>query len=351
MVAVKTRFVRVREPGTQVSDRRKPGNFLCSVFSPSGHSMSNVHRGACHCPCPEHRLPPYHYFPRVTQLNFSPHFTPPVPTCFLRIAFCPTNSYCPMFPSPVLQRHQLHPPQTAAQYTYLQSPPAIPPQPSQVTTVAPPLPSPHTSSDPSSSHNSPSSSHSNSSSSTLDEDEQSKYQKVATQLLQSRTALAYSHADVGRQLGRLCHTVFGGSTVSSFESGKMPLNMVRKFQPTIQSWLQATLNKTDLEQLHADRKRPRTSIDQLSKEKLEVYFKTCNKPLPSEILTISEAIGLDKGYVQTWFCNRRQREKRKAEHKSNIIPSTSHDITLIMDDPSASVSTHSLPVYIDEPPN
>ena len=293
-----------------------------------------MHRDACHCSHPQRRLPPYHYFPRVTQLNFSPHFTPPVPTCFLRIAFCPTNSYCPMFPSPVLQRHQLHPLQTAA---YLQSPPAISPQPSQVTTVVPTLASP-----PASSYNSPSSSHSDSSPSTLDEDEQSKYQKVATQLQKTRTALGYSHADFGRQLGRYFYIVLSGSTVSSFESGKMPLNMVRKFQPIIQSWLQAALNKTELP--GTDREKSRTSIDQLSKEKLEVYFKICNKPSPSEILTISETIGLDKGNVQTWFRNRRQTEKRKAERKSNIIPSTSHDVTLVVDDPSSSLSTHSLSV-------
>lgn len=323
--------------------------------------MSNVHRGVCqNYSYPEyyHRLP-YQYLPRVTQLNFSPHFTPPVPTCFLRVAFCPTNSYCPMFPSPVLQRHQLHPPQTALQYTYLHSPPAIhqPPaihvHPSSSTSVAPP---PHISSDPSapsSSHTSPSSSSHHYCSLTFDEDEQSMYQKVATQLQRSRLALGYSQADVGRQLGRLCHIVFSGSTVSCFESGRMPLNMVRKIQPAIQSWLQATHSEKESEQLHTlgtDRKRPRAGIDQYSKERLEEHFKACSKPLPNEITNISDMLGLDKGIVQTWFCNRRQREKRKAAHRSRVIPSSSHDITLVVDDPSSTQCNQCIPVYIDQPP-
>ena len=328
--------------------------------------MSNVHRGVYqNYSYPEyyHRLP-YHCLPRVTQLNYSPHFTPPVPTCFLRIAFCPTNSYCPMFPSPVLQRHQLHPPQPALHLTYLHSrsairpPPAashVQPPPPSLTSVAPPLAPPHTSSDPSipsSSHTSPSTS--SCSLSAFDEDEQSKYQKVATQLQRTRLTLGYSHTDVGKQLGLLSHTVFGGSTVSCFESGKMPLYMVRKIQPAIQAWLHAAHSKNESEQLHtlgADRKRPRAMIDQYSKERLEEHFKTCSKPLPNEIMSISDMLGLDKGIVQTWFCNRRQREKRKAAHRSRVIPSSSHDITLVVDDPSSTECAQSIPVYIDQPPN
>ena len=181
-----------------------------------------------------------------------------------------------------------------------------------------------------------------------------KYLKVAVQLQRLREASGFSHADVGKQLGHLCHTVFSGSTVSAFESGKMPLNMVRKTQPAIQSWLQATLNKVDFEHLHiqgADQKRPRKIIDQYSREMLEGYFKTNNKPLLDEILIISEDLGLDKGIVQTWFCNRRQREKRRVPHKSTVIPSTSHDITLIVEDPSSIGPDHSVLVYIDQPPN
>lgn len=134
-----------------------------------------------------------------------------------------------------------------------------------------------------------------------------------------RMALGYSQSDVGSAVGSKFHREFSQTTICRFEALQLSFKNMCNLKAILEKWLEEVEQgkAKSFEELQRFRslgkRKRRASIELKVKLALEKQFLKNSRPTRDEILTIANAMGLDKDVVRVWFCNRRQKEKRVKE--------------------------------------
>ena len=187
------------------------------------------------------------------------------------------------------------------------------------------------------------------------------YKEFAVAFKNHRMKLDYSHTDVSQHLGIRYGVTTDEDAVLQFESLQLSLPEVRKLKPVLEMWVRDTAkaagtSEDEINEIvvspttsinpRRERKK-RTAIDPWVKEQLEAEFQNKRKPTQVEMSRMSSRLGVDKDFVRIWFCNRRQRQKKRDQELSKAmqragqstveiavpsttvkIPSPSHEITI-----------------------
>ncbi|XP_056146424.1 POU domain, class 5, transcription factor 1-like [Lampris incognitus] len=143
-------------------------------------------------------------------------------------------------------------------------------------------------------------------------------EQFAKELRQKRVALGFTQADVGLALGNRYGKLFSQTTICRFEALHLSFMNMCKLKPLLQRWLNEAetsenpqdMCKTEPAVVHTIKRKKRTTFDDSVRAALEASFIKCPKPNAEEITRISEDIGLGRD-VRVWFCNRRQKKKRR----------------------------------------
>jgi len=139
----------------------------------------------------------------------------------------------------------------------------------------------------------------------------------AKQFKQRRIKLGFTQADVGLALGTLYGNVFSQTTICRFEALQLSFKNMCKLKPLLQKWLEeadsTTGSPTSIDKIAAQgrKRKKRTSIEVSVKGALEQHFHKQPKPSAQEITALADSLQLEKEVVRVWFCNRRQKKKKK----------------------------------------
>lgn len=182
-----------------------------------------------------------------------------------------------------------------------------------------------------------------------------EYHEFAKAFKDLRSKLGYSEADVSQQIGLRYGYKIRPGEITQFESQGLDMDEVRKLKPVLETWVRDTAKAaggTDEEineivtaasTLPKRPRRARTSLNPLARERLEYEFQQKPKPTQAEMAALADTLGVEKSFVRIWFCNRRQRQKRRDKKLTSTgsptssvtdittiqtISSPSHDITL-----------------------
>jgi len=146
----------------------------------------------------------------------------------------------------------------------------------------------------------------------------------AYQFKQHRIKLGYTQADVGMALGTIYGSVFSQTTICRFEALQLSAKNMRKLRPLLARWLNGSDGGTDgspeddgddptTKFSQCRQRKKRTNIDAALRETLEATFRRQQKPNADEIARLSNALRLDREVVRVWFCNRRQKHKKRGQ--------------------------------------
>lgn len=136
--------------------------------------------------------------------------------------------------------------------------------------------------------------------------------------------VGFTQGDVGAALGLRYPNDFSQTTISRFEASNLSCPNMQKLKPLLQRFLDDQQNRTinlvsntlanriSPEPIISDTKRrkKRTTIEDNSKEILELCFQSNPKPTASDLTRIANEHNIKRDVVRVWFCNRRQREKK-----------------------------------------
>ena len=173
------------------------------------------------------------------------------------------------------------------------------------------------------------------------------YREFTVLFQHHRERLGYMQADVVLQVGLRYGIAIAISSLAGFESARLDLEDVAQLRPTLECWMKDTARAAgvSLEEVEPlptsaaqsrDRKR-RTSITTVARGHLEMEFIRKNKPSQAEMSEMARHLGVKKDVVRIWFCNRRQRKKKRntrADCEFDVatttvtVPSSSHHITM-----------------------
>ena len=187
-----------------------------------------------------------------------------------------------------------------------------------------------------------------------DAKELDEYKEFATAFKSHRLKMGYSQADVMQQVAIRYGACISQERVDRFEGLQLTITAVRTLKATLEQWVRDTAKAsgTSEEEIKEiivspttsinpkrERKR-RTSVDACIKDELEAEFQRKRKPTKVEMGLIATRLRVDKDFVRIWFCNRRQRQKKRESATTTVglrgssdtdaikIPSPSHDITV-----------------------
>ena len=143
--------------------------------------------------------------------------------------------------------------------------------------------------------------------------------QFAKEFKQRRINLHISQGEVGRALGQLYGNMFSQTHICRFEALQLSFKNMCKLKPLLVKWMEEAANdkgaasSIDTPENEGRRRKKRTSIEVTVKKVLENCF--CGNPRPSsqDIHVLAESHGIDKEVIRVWFCNRRQKEKRRIE--------------------------------------
>jgi len=172
---------------------------------------------------------------------------------------------------------------------------------------------------------------------------------------QKRIKLGYTQGDVGLALGKLYGNDFSQTTISRFEALNLSFKNMCKLKPLLSRWLEdADANQCNSQNQFLNhhaliataqeavnrRRKKRTSIDSTIQIALERAFSRNPKPSSEDIQCISDSLSMEKEVVRVWFCNRRQKEKRRNPNCNYDVrsPSRSSSPRLSMQSRPSSVS-------------
>lgn len=175
--------------------------------------------------------------------------------------------------------------------------------------------------------------------------ERREMERFAREVKRRRLELGLTQGDVGAALGRTHGNDFSQTTISRFEAGNLSDRNMRKLKPMLEAWLEGAgaaapgggrvtpvsnpgsvgsstsslLSVTSLPSYlsvspHGSvsrRRKKRTSIDMGVRNALERSFGASQRPSPEEISALADSLSMDKEVVRVWFCNRRQKEKKR----------------------------------------
>ncbi|XP_042202686.1 POU domain, class 5, transcription factor 3-like, partial [Callorhinchus milii] len=142
----------------------------------------------------------------------------------------------------------------------------------------------------------------------------------AKELKQKRITMGFTQAEVGLALGALYGKMFSQTTICRFEAIQLSFKNMCKLKPLLQRWLLDAKDTDNLQELcnmeqmlaQVCKRKRRTSIENVAKDRLETFYTRCSKPSTQEISHIADHLNLQKDVVRVWFCNRRQKGKRMA---------------------------------------
>ena len=187
-----------------------------------------------------------------------------------------------------------------------------------------------------------------------DAKELDEYKEFAAAFKSHRLKMGYSRADVVQQVAIRYGACISQERIDQFEGLQLTITAVRTLKATLEQWVRDTAKAsgTSEEEIKEiivspttsinpkrERKR-RTSVDACIKDQLEAEFQRKRKPTKVEMGLIANRLRVDKDFVRIWFCNRRQRQKKRESATTTVglrgsgdtdaikIPSPSHDITV-----------------------
>ena len=138
-----------------------------------------------------------------------------------------------------------------------------------------------------------------------------------------RVKLGLTQGDVGAAMGKLCGSDFSQTTISRFEALNLSLKNMSKLRPLIDNWMQngqeSHRRSSEVMSGQLKRRRKRTCIDSTARDLLEQSFNSNQKPLSQEMASLANSLNLDKEVVRVWFCNRRQKQKKKASSSTTKV--------------------------------
>ncbi|XP_075041481.1 POU domain, class 5, transcription factor 1.1-like [Mixophyes fleayi] len=147
---------------------------------------------------------------------------------------------------------------------------------------------------------------------------QDEVEEFARDMKRRRVSMGFTQADVGYALGALYGQMFSQTTICRFESLQLSLKNMCQLKPLLQRWLDEAENNENLQEMinrqqmwvQSNKRKRRTSIENIAKDSLEICFMRNAKPGTQELAEIAHDLGMDKDVVRVWFCNRRQKVKR-----------------------------------------
>lgn len=126
---------------------------------------------------------------------------------------------------------------------------------------------------------------------------------------QRRIALGFTQEEVGIALGTLYGNMYSQTTICRFEVLQLSFKKMCSLKVLLERWLQDATEKVGDGGIRKRKKR--MSIDATMKAILESHYAVEKKPKRDEVLRIAAEMRLDKEVVRVWFCNRRQKDRRK----------------------------------------
>ncbi|CAH2301509.1 POU domain, class 5, transcription factor -like [Pelobates cultripes] len=147
----------------------------------------------------------------------------------------------------------------------------------------------------------------------------SELKEFAQNVKKRRYLLGFTQENVGNGLGVLYDQHFSQTTISKFEDVKLTLTNMRKLKPVLKRFYDEVETNAASREIvdrgekpnNSVKRKKRTFIDEKTKQKLEENYKWFPHPNKVEIESISTETQLTCDVVNTWFCNRRQKEKKE----------------------------------------
>ncbi|CAH2301508.1 POU domain, class 5, transcription factor -like [Pelobates cultripes] len=152
-----------------------------------------------------------------------------------------------------------------------------------------------------------------------DQSSMTELKEFAQKVKKQRESLRLTQENVGDGLGVLYKKSFSQTTISRFEAVQLTLTNMRKLKPMLERFYKEVETNTAIRKIvdrggkpnNSVKRKKRTFIDEKTKQKLEENYKRFPHPSKVEIESISTEIELTCDVVNTWFCNRRQQEKKE----------------------------------------
>jgi hypothetical protein len=134
---------------------------------------------------------------------------------------------------------------------------------------------------------------------------------------QRRIALGFTQEEVGLALGTLYGNMYSQTTICRFEVLQLSFKKMCSLKVLLEKWLEDATEKVGDGGVRKRKKR--MSIDATMKAVLESHYAVDRKPKSEDITRIAAEMQLDKEVVRVWFCNRRQKDRKK-EKATTILP-------------------------------
>ncbi|CAH2301507.1 POU domain, class 5, transcription factor -like [Pelobates cultripes] len=152
-----------------------------------------------------------------------------------------------------------------------------------------------------------------------DQSSMTELKEFAQKVKKRRESLRLTQENVGDGLGVLYKKSFSQTTISRFEAVQLTLTNMRKLKPMLERFYDEVESNEATREIvdrggkpnNSVKRKKRTFIDEKTKQKLEENYKRFAHPSKMEIKSISTETELTCDVVNTWFCNRRQQEKKE----------------------------------------
>ncbi|XP_029655271.1 POU domain, class 3, transcription factor 3-like [Octopus sinensis] len=139
-----------------------------------------------------------------------------------------------------------------------------------------------------------------------------------------RNKLGLTQSAVSSMLEKYGFTV-SQTTICRFESQKLSLSSMAKLMDILNYFLVAITSSQDCPQRdyfelsmkcrvvekYNYKRRKRTCFTEDAKEYLHKLYRNCQKPSNLEMTRASHYLGIQIDILRVWFCNRRQKDKKK----------------------------------------
>ncbi|XP_063309207.1 POU domain, class 5, transcription factor 1.2-like [Pelobates fuscus] len=152
-----------------------------------------------------------------------------------------------------------------------------------------------------------------------DNSSMSELEEFARDVKKQRYLFGLTQENVGNGLGVLYNKSFSQTTISRFEAVQLSLTNMRKLKPMLKKFYDEVKTNPAILQVvekgekpnNSVKRKKRTFIDEATKQKLEQSYNLVPHPSKTEIEEISKERTLEIEVVKTWFCNRRQKDKKE----------------------------------------
>lgn len=141
-------------------------------------------------------------------------------------------------------------------------------------------------------------------------------EEFAKKFKQKRIKMGFTQADVGASIGEIYGNIFSQTTICRFEALELSFKNMCKLKPLLLKWLGVTEDNNRKDSIDTNtcpvkKRKKRTSLDTSAKLALEATFLRNPKPSLDELSNMGSLLNLEKEVVRVWFCNRRQKERKK----------------------------------------